>query len=73
MVNFFNKKINMHEMLKISYDEMDSFLEKIKDRPYYIPGKEELLKRAEDLYFEMTPQLTALRDYVLKIDSERVL
>ncbi|MHB8279162.1 MAG: hypothetical protein ACYDIA_16135, partial [Candidatus Humimicrobiaceae bacterium] len=39
----------------VSYDEMDSFVEKIKDKPYYIPGKEELLKRADDLYFKMPP------------------
>ncbi|MBU4293433.1 MAG: hypothetical protein KJ770_05230, partial [Actinobacteria bacterium] len=44
---------------------MDSFVEKIKDKPYYMPGKEELLKRADDYYFEMTLKLTALRDYVL--------
>ena len=49
----------------VSYDEMDSFVEKIKGKPYYMPGKEELLKKADDLYFEMTPQITALRDYVL--------
>jgi len=28
---------------------MDLFVEKIKDKPYYIPKKEELLKKAEDL------------------------
>lgn len=49
----------------VSYNEMDSFVEKIKDKPYYIPKKEELLKKAEDLYFEITPQLTALKDYIL--------
>lgn len=49
----------------VSYNEMDSFVEKIKDKPYYIPTKEELLKKAEDLYFEITPQLTALRDYII--------
>jgi len=49
----------------VSYDEMESFLEKIKDKPYYIPEKEELLKKAEDLYFELTPQLYILRDYIV--------
>lgn len=49
----------------VSYDEMDSFLEKIRDKPYYVPKKEELLKKAEDLYFELTPQLNALRDYII--------
>ncbi|MHB1276245.1 MAG: hypothetical protein ACYC0D_10180 [Candidatus Humimicrobiaceae bacterium] len=65
--DFFNhgKYILEEYFMHVSYDEMDSFVEKIKDRPYYIPGKEELLKRADDLYFEMTPQLTALRDYIL--------
>jgi len=49
----------------VSYEEMDSFVEEIRDKPYYIPKKEELLKKAEDFYFEMTPQLTALRGYIL--------
>ena len=49
----------------VSYDEMDSFVEKIKDKPYYIPGKEELLKRSDDYHFEMTLKLTALKDYIL--------
>ena len=49
----------------VSYDEMDSFVEKIKDKPYYVPKKEELLKKAEDLYFELTPQLNTLRDYII--------
>jgi hypothetical protein len=34
---------------------MDLFVEKIKDKPYYIPKKEELFKKAEDLYFELPP------------------
>jgi hypothetical protein len=51
--------------LNISYDEMDSFIEKIEDKPYYLPDKEELLKRADDFYFEMTPQLKVLRDYII--------
>jgi len=65
--NFFNHGEYILEEYfgHVSYNEMDSFVEKIKDKPYYIPTKEELLKKAEDLYFELTPQLTALRDYIL--------
>ena len=51
------------------YDEMDEFEELLyntKDKPYYIPGKNEFLKYSDDLYFEMTPQLIELKKFVLK-------
>ncbi len=50
------------------YDAMDEFeelLDDIKGKPYYIPEKNELLKFADDNYFEMTPQLTALKKFIL--------
>jgi len=49
----------------VSYDEVDSFIEKIEDKPYYIPNREELLNKADDFYFEMTPQLKVLKDYII--------
>jgi len=66
MLNYFNKQIGMNAKLQdflimenkfdeyysnVSYGEMDLFVEKIKDKPCYMPGKEELLKKAEDFYF----------------------
>jgi len=65
--SFFNHGQHIVEeyFLHASYDEVDSFIEKIEDKPYYIPGKEELLKKADDFYFEMTPQLKVLRDYII--------
>ncbi len=65
--NFFNHGEYILEEYfgHVSYDEMDSFVEEIKDKPYYVPKKEELLKKAEDLYFELTPQLNTLKDYIL--------
>ncbi|MGM0365195.1 MAG: YecA family protein [Actinomycetota bacterium] len=50
------------------YQELEDFVEMVEEKPYYyMPGKEEeILNRADSLYFEMTPQLTALRDYILK-------
>jgi len=44
---------------------MDLFVEKIKDKPYYVPNRKELLNKADDFYFEMTPQLKVLKDYII--------
>lgn len=56
-------------------EEFEQLLLNIKNKSYYIPDKKELLKYADDLYFEMTPQLVALKEYVLKNmcdDEQRV-
>ncbi|PZE19326.1 YecA family protein [Paenibacillus xerothermodurans] len=45
-------------------DEMELLLEQVKDKPYYIPDKQELLKYADSGYFEKTPQLNRLQEYV---------
>ena len=47
-------------------DDYEAFLESVKDKPYYIPPKEELLRYAEIDYFERTPQLEALKNYVMQ-------
>lgn len=45
-------------------DEKDALLEGAKDKPYYIPDKQEFLKYAESDYFEKTPQLDNLYKYI---------
>ncbi|WP_410771558.1 SEC-C metal-binding domain-containing protein [Fontibacillus sp. BL9] len=45
--------------------ELESLLRSIQGKPYYVPEKDELLKYADDGYFEMTPQLEALASYVV--------
>ncbi|MNJ49476.1 hypothetical protein D3C77_447070 [compost metagenome] len=52
--------------LEESQDELEELLLQIKDKPYFIPRREELLKYADEDYFEMTPQLTKLKAYVMK-------
>lgn len=47
-------------------DELNELLAHVQGKPYYVPKKSELLKYADQLYFEMTPQLKALRDYILR-------
>lgn len=53
-----------------SYDmevnEFDELSNKVQEKSYYVPDKQELLKYADPDYFEMTPQLAALRDFVTK-------
>lgn len=52
--------------LEESQEELEGLLLQIKDKPHFIPKREELLKYADEDYFEMTPQLTKLRAYVMK-------
>jgi uncharacterized protein YecA (UPF0149 family) len=37
-----------------------------RNKPYFAPTREELLKYADDSYFEVTQQLTALKNYLAK-------
>lgn len=54
--------------------ELRTLLERAQGKPYYIPEKDELLKYSESCYFEMTPQLIALKGYILKnISRDREL
>lgn len=46
--------------------EFKQLLEKMKGKSYHVPEKVELLKYSNGLYYEMTPQLTALRSYIIK-------
>ncbi|AZN39182.1 YecA family protein [Paenibacillus albus] len=48
-----------------SLDDYEAFLESVKDKPYYIPPQEMLLRYADIDYFEMTPQLEALKSYIM--------
>ncbi|GGF93794.1 YecA family protein [Paenibacillus aceti] len=46
--------------------EFKRLLKSMKGKSYYVPEKDELLKYSNGLYYEMTPQLTALRSYIIK-------
>ncbi|AZS13942.1 YecA family protein [Paenibacillus lutimineralis] len=46
--------------------EFKQLLEKMKGKSYHVPEKDELLKYSNGLYYEMNPQLTALRSYIIK-------
>ncbi|MEF2967708.1 SEC-C metal-binding domain-containing protein [Paenibacillus sp. M1] len=46
--------------------ELEALLQQIQGKPHYVPDKDELLKYADDGYFEFTPQLAALKNYVLE-------
>lgn len=52
--------------LLIEESDYKELLKHIKNKPHYIPAKNELLKYADDSYFEMTPQLKALSNYLAK-------
>ncbi|MGG4552221.1 SEC-C metal-binding domain-containing protein [Paenibacillus humicus] len=52
--------------LEDSQGELKELLAQVQGKPYFIPKREELLKYADEDYFEMTPQLTKLRAYIMK-------
>ncbi|MNI01079.1 hypothetical protein D3C73_539060 [compost metagenome] len=45
--------------------ELERLLDQTQGKPYYVPNKSELLKYADDAYFEITPQLEELKKYIL--------
>ncbi len=55
----------VHESI-IEEDDFDNQLRQRKDKPFYIPDKEELLKYRDDLYFEKNKQYRNLFKYVKK-------
>ncbi|GGH12055.1 YecA family protein [Paenibacillus segetis] len=46
--------------------EYNELLKHIKNKPHYVPAKNELLQYADDSYFEITKQLVTLRNYLSK-------
>jgi len=46
-------------------DEHEALLELVKDKPRYVPSKEDFLKYADDLYFEITPSYTKLYHHLI--------
>ena len=60
-----------NEYIINDYFEYDDFhkvellLEKTANIPYHIPDKNDISKYADDSYFEMTPQLMVLKDYII--------
>jgi len=53
----------VHEAIMES-DELDRQLERGRDKSFYIPPREELLRYKDDFYFEVTKQYRALLGYV---------
>lgn len=48
----------------MEFDEFEEQLRHRKGKPFYIPGKEELLKYKDELYYEITKEYKALLKYV---------
>ena len=55
----------VHEFI-MEFDNFDAQLKQCKDKPLYIPVREELLKYKEETYFEVTKQYNALLSYVTR-------
>lgn len=56
----------VNQALLVSEDEKEykELVQKIQNKPHYIPDQLGLLQYADDMYFEMTPQLKALDKYL---------
>ncbi|CAH0120150.1 hypothetical protein PAE9249_02663 [Paenibacillus sp. CECT 9249] len=61
---FYYENGHIVEMSVEEKGDLETFLHNREGKPFYIPPKSEFLKYADDQYFEMTPQLTALKKYV---------
>jgi preprotein translocase subunit SecA len=55
----------VHEVI-MDNDEFDLMLRKKRDKPYYVPKKNELLKYVDEGYFEKSKQYNTLLKYVKK-------
>jgi len=53
----------VHEII-LEFDTFDEQLQQKKNKPFYIPDKEELLKYTDDFYFERNKQYKKLLNYV---------
>lgn len=45
-------------------ENLEKLLAQAVGKPYYVPEKDELLNHKDEAYYEMTPQLSALRDFI---------
>ncbi|MCR3921394.1 MAG: SEC-C metal-binding domain-containing protein [Firmicutes bacterium] len=50
----------------LEFRDFDEDVRQSKDKPYYIPEKEELLKYKDELYFEVNKQYKVLKTYLTK-------
>lgn len=52
----------------VMYDDgdYDRFVAVQSRKPFYVPGKEEFLKYSDDFYYERTPQLEVLEDFLIE-------
>ncbi|MNW43291.1 hypothetical protein D3C74_204870 [compost metagenome] len=46
--------------------EFEDLVDKVQGKPNFVPDQQELFKYADHDYFEITPQLTALREFITK-------
>ncbi|MBF7095559.1 hypothetical protein [Alkalibacter mobilis] len=53
----------VHETI-MEFDEFEFYMEEKKNKPFYVPDKEELLKYKNGLYFEITEEYTRLLDHI---------
>lgn len=59
-----DRELVEESLYAIDSDDYREVAAQQKGKPYYIPPKEELLKYADDGYFEQTRQSRALRDFL---------
>lgn len=50
----------------VEFDELELWLSRQADKPYYVPPRKELMKYADDLYFEKTDAYWAMFKYISK-------
>ena len=58
------RQIVEESLYMVGLDEYDEMVAQQQGKPYYIPPREELLRYADEFYFEPTKQTRAFRDYL---------
>ncbi len=66
----FEKHIISEDYESLTPENLDDFDEITNDIPRYVPKKEELLKYMDERYYEITPEILALKDFIKKIVTE---
>jgi len=62
----YNEYIINHYFDDENFCELELLLEKTANVSYYIPDRRNILKYADSSYFEMTAQIIALKDFIIK-------
>ncbi len=66
LANPMDRMIIQEGLISFDVDDFTQLYQAQQNKPYYVPLREELLKYADDDYYEQTAELIALRNHLRK-------